>query len=83
MRKKNPHITSRILAGKFNCGKTQVNTILAHQDNIREQYESNISNDSVVLGKRSRTCEFGEINELLCQKYLSFRSVHSCVRRQG
>ncbi len=39
MRKKNPHITSRILADKFNCGKTQVNTILAHQDNI----ESNMN----------------------------------------
>ena len=37
MSRKNPHLTSRILAAKFECGKTQVNTILAKQESIREQ----------------------------------------------
>ena len=65
MRRKNSHLTSRILAAKFECGKTQVNTILAKQESIREQYESIISSDSVLLGKMSRPCEFGDINESL------------------
>ena len=69
MSRKNPHLTSRILAEKFECGKTQINTILAKQESIREQYESNISNDSVLLGKRSRPCEFGDINESLYRWY--------------
>ena len=51
MSRKNPHLTSRILAEKFECGKTQVNTILAKQESISEQYKSNISSDSVLLGK--------------------------------
>ena len=49
--------------------KTQVNTILAKQESIREQYESNISSSSVLLGKRSRPCEFGDINESLYRWY--------------
>ena len=65
MSRKSPHLTSRILAEMFECGKRQGNTILAKQESIREQYESNISSDSVLLGKRSRPCEFGDINESL------------------
>ena len=61
MSRKNPHLTGRILAEKFECGKTQVNTILTKQESIREQYESNISSDSVLLGQRSRPCGFGDI----------------------
>jgi len=51
---KNPYLTSRILAEKFECGEAQVNTILAKQESFREQHESNFSNDGVLLGKRSR-----------------------------
>ena len=89
MSRKNPHLTSGILAEKFECGKTQVNAILAKQERIREQYESNISSDSILLGKRSRPCEFGDINESLYRWHLwPLRGIfilldHSCVRKQG
>ena len=63
MAKKNPHLSSRALAEKFGCGKTQVNKILSKRESILEQYESNVSSDCVQLRKRSRTCEFAEINE--------------------
>ena len=69
MSRKNPRLTSRILAEKFECGETQVNTMLTKQESIREQYESNISSDSILLGKRSRSCEFGDINESLYRWY--------------
>ena len=59
--KKNPHQGSRTLAEKFGCGKTQVNTILSKRESILEQREVNVSNDSVRLGKRTRTCQFAEI----------------------
>ena len=65
MAKKNPYLGSRALAEKFGCGKTQVNKILSKRESIIEQYESNVSNDSVLLGKRSRPREFAEINESL------------------
>ena len=74
MSRKNPHLTSRILAEEFEFGKTQIKTILAKQESIREQYESNISSDSVLLGKRSRHCEFGDINDPHFLEYLSFQT---------
>ena len=59
--KKNPHLSSRALAEKFGCGKTQVTRILSKRESLVEQYESNVSNDCVLLSKRSRPCEFAEI----------------------
>ena len=52
MAKKNPQLGSRVLAEKFGCGKTQMNKILSERESIIEQYESNVSNDSVLLGKK-------------------------------
>ena len=54
--KENPHLSSRALAEKFGCGKTQVTKILPKRESL---VESNVSNDCVLLSKRSRPCEFG------------------------
>jgi hypothetical protein len=67
--KKNPQLGSRALAEKFGCGKTQVNKILSKRERILEQYEANVSSDCVLLGKRTRPCEFAEINESLYKWY--------------
>lgn len=67
--KKNPHLSSRTLAEKFGCGKTQVNKILSNKESLLEQFESNVSSDCVLLRKRSRSCEFSEINESLYKWY--------------
>ncbi len=61
---------------KFGCGKTQVNTILANKESIVEQYESNVSNDCILLRKRSRHCEFADINESL-HKWYSIATAHN------
>ena len=67
---KNTHFGSRALAERFGCGKMQVNKILSKRESIIEQYKSNVSNDSVLLGKTSCPCEFAEINESLYKWYL-------------
>ena len=67
--KRTPQIGSRALAEKFGCGKTQVTTILAKRESLVEQYESNVSNSCVLLSKRSRPCEFSEVNEALHKWY--------------
>ncbi len=36
---------------------------------VVEQYESNVSNDCILLRKRSRHCEFADINESLHKWY--------------
>ena len=64
-------------------------TILAKQESIREQCESNISCDSVLLGKRSRPCEFSDINDPFIDGILwplpgiFILPDHSCVRKHG
>ncbi len=64
--KKNPQLSSRTLAERFGCSKTQVDTILANKESIVEQYKSN---DCILLRKRSRCCEFADINESLHKWY--------------
>ena len=61
----NPQLSSRTLAEKFGCGKTQVIKILSKKESLVVQYESNVSKDCVLLSKRCRPCEFAEINESL------------------
>ena len=68
--RKNPQLSSRALAARFGCGKSQVTKILSKKESLVEQYESNVSKDCVLLSKRSRTCEFAEINESLYKWYL-------------
>ena len=67
--KKNPKLSSRALAARFGCGKTQVTKILSNKESIVEQFESNVSKDCILLSKRSRPCEFSEINEALYKWY--------------
>ena len=67
---KNPRLGSRALAEKFGCGKAQVNRILlSKKESLLEEFESNISSDSASLSKKSRLCEFSEINESLYKWY--------------
>ena len=40
---KNPQLSSRTLAEKFGCGKTQVTKILSKKESLVAQYESNVS----------------------------------------
>ena len=63
--KKNPGISSRTLAEKFSCGKTQITTILKNKATIVEKYESNMSSTSVLCGKRCRQSDFAPVNEAL------------------
>ena len=67
--KKNPQLSSRALAARFGCGKTQVTKILSNKESLVEQFESNVSKDCILLSKRSRPCEFSEINEALYKWY--------------
>ena len=67
--KKNPKLGSRALAEKFGCSKTQVNSIISKRESILEQYESNVSNSSVLYSKTARPCEFAEVNESLYKWY--------------
>ena len=67
---KNPGLTSRALATKFSCSKTQINTVLKNKDSIVEMYEANMSSTSVLSRKRSRPSEFSAVNEALYSWYL-------------
>ena len=67
--KKNLKLSSRALAARFGCGKTQVTKILSNKESLVEQFESNVSKDCILLNKRSRPCEFSEINEVLYKWY--------------
>lgn len=56
------------LATMFNCGKTQIQTILLNKDKIRDLYESNASS-TLEFRKRNRKSEFSDVNEELYRWY--------------
>ena len=60
----------RRLAEQFNCGRTQISSILQNKKSILELYESNASSSSICMRKRARFSEFSEINETLHKWYL-------------
>ena len=66
---KNKKLGVRGLAEMFNCGKTQISSILKNKQSIREMYEANLSNESLKLRKRTRSSEYSEINEALYKWY--------------
>ena len=67
--KKKPQLSSRALAARFGCGKTQVTKILSNKESLVEQFESNVSKDCILMSKRFQPCEFSEINESLYKWY--------------
>ena len=62
----------RKLAEEFNCGKTQISTVL---QNKAEILESTASGEVCHTRKRIRNSKFGEMNDLLYQLY------HNAVSR--
>ena len=66
--KKFPKPGIRKLAEEFQCGKTQISTILQNEARIVEMYEENASGAACQL-KRVRNSKFGELNDSLFQWY--------------
>ena len=58
--KKNPGLGSKNVAEAFECGKTQMQSILLHRDTILAEYEgSGLSSER----KQYRTAEYTEVND--------------------
>ena len=64
-----PKPTIRKLAEEFNCGKTQISTILQNKHEILDMYETNASSEIYHTRKRIRDSKFGKMNDLLYQWY--------------
>ena len=63
--KSDPSLGIRKLAEIFDCGKTQVSTIIQNKDTIIELYESNASSKRHRSLKRARPSQFSKVNDLL------------------
>ena len=68
--KKNPNVGSRKLASLFECGKTQIQTILRKQEAIMNDFEANGDGGR----KRFRSTDNEDINEAVYKWY--------CLARQ-
>ena len=83
--KNNLQLSSRALAVRFGCGKIQVTKVLSYKESLVEQFELNVSKDCTLMSKRSRPCQFSEINESLYKWYslatreISIQLDHSSV----
>ena len=65
-----PQFGVRKVADLFDCGQTQISSILKQEDDILKLYEANQASESICLRKRCRPCEFSEINEALHKRYV-------------
>ena len=70
-----PKIGVRKLAELFQCGITQVSTILKNKKAVKELYESNASNVLCQARKRNQTSEYADLYDALFQWY------QMCVKR--
>ena len=68
-------ISVRKLAEIFQCGKTQISTLLKNKKAVKDLYESNASSDVCQARKRNRVSEYADINDALFQWY------QMCVKR--
>ena len=68
--KKNPKLGVRDLCQRFNCGKTQIATVLKEKEQLLALYESNASDKSCKVSLRTRKSDFSEVNEVLYKWYL-------------
>ena len=70
-----PKLGVRKLSEIFQCGKTQISTILKNKEVIRELYESNACDSLCQARKRNRISEYADLNDALYQWY------QLCVQR--
>ena len=68
--RKNPVLSIRELCQHFDCGKTQITSILKDKDKWISLYEANASENSCQTSLRARKTDFGEANEILYKWYL-------------
>ena len=68
--RKNPVLSIRELCQHFDCGKTQITSILKDKDKWILLYEANASANSCQTSLRARKSDFGEANEILYKWYL-------------
>ena len=61
----NPKLGVRKLAELYECGKTQISSIMKEKQSILELYEANMTSESVQSRKRTRPCEYSDINKAL------------------
>ena len=62
---KNPATALRQIADKFQCGKTQIQSILRDQQNLLDKFTASGN----AASKRARTCRFQDIDlAMLVQK---------------
>ena len=64
-----PKLGLRKLADLFDCGKTQISSILKDKDTILELYNGNLLSKDAYFRKKCRSCEFYEVNEALYKWY--------------
>lgn len=62
-------IGSRKLAETFQCGRTQIQTILKNKDTIKDLYQSNATDKLAQCRKRTRKSEYADINQALYKWY--------------
>ena len=67
---KNPRSNARSLAEKFECGKTQVYSILKEKASIIQQYECNAAASACHSVQRSRKSPYSKVNDVLYEWYL-------------
>ena len=72
--KTNPGVGARKVAKVFECGKTQIQSILLRQESIVSEYESNGPSDRKSDRKRHRTTDYAEVNDAAYKWY--------CLARQ-
>ena len=56
--KSNPQFNVRMLADMFECGRSQISSLLKNKESILELSEANAASESVSSRKRWRSCEF-------------------------
>ena len=66
---KSPGISVRTLANLFQCGKTQVASVLKNKVAILSLYEANSSSSSCHSRKRPRSSAFAQVNAALYEWY--------------
>ena len=68
--KANPQESKRKLAEKFNCGRTQIQTILKKKDEILKNFEGNCSSNI----KRTRGAKHEEVDNVLLEWFQNTRT---------